>query len=299
MLIDCHMHTPLCGHATGEPIDFVQSAAMQGVELITFTCHIPLDRDGFGGERMRMRRDQLDEYNELIAKAQRYGQRCGVHVLRGIEAEIFPEPYIYEQIDETLAAGQFDFVLGSLHHHMPAFQDWLARSGISDDLEIIEAYFKTLTQAATSGRYHSLAHLDVIRVYGTIHSRNYDPLNHEPTIRKLLHTMFENDVCMEINTSGLTKGVYEIQPDPVIIDWAREIGVRVTIGSDAHKPEAVSQMFSEVLPMLRKKGYSRLQFFEGGKRKSTPIRFTRAPFTPPTIERWAKKRTFAQSKAQC
>ena len=44
---DCHMHTPLCGHAYGEPEEYVDQAASIGISLITFTCHIPMDGDGY------------------------------------------------------------------------------------------------------------------------------------------------------------------------------------------------------------------------------------------------------------
>jgi len=90
MLIDCHMHTPLCGHAIGHPEDYVDVACGRGIDLITFTCHIPMDKDDFGGSGIRMGEEQIDEYIELIERTAKYGKSIGVQVLCGIEAEVFP-----------------------------------------------------------------------------------------------------------------------------------------------------------------------------------------------------------------
>ena len=76
---------------------------------------------------------------------------------------------------------------------------------------------------------------------------------------------------MEVNTSGLIKGVYEVHPDPLILDWAAPMGVNLTIGSDAHDPTSVGQLFGDVLPMLKSKGFEKLHYHCEGKRVAVPI----------------------------
>ena len=62
MRFDCHMHTPLCGHARGTPQEFIDQAVQKQLNLLTFTCHIPMENRKFGGSNIRMGRDQLGEY---------------------------------------------------------------------------------------------------------------------------------------------------------------------------------------------------------------------------------------------
>ena len=109
----------------------------------------------------------------------------------------------------------------------------------------------------------------MIRIYGTVQS--FDPAAHEPGIRRFLAAAAEHDVCIEVNTSGLSKGVYQVHPDPMIMDWAVEQGVKFTVGSDAHRPSSVGQHFERVLPLLRAKGCERVYYHRGGIREEAPL----------------------------
>lgn len=269
MLIDCHMHTPLCGHARGWPDDYVRAAAGLGIELITFTCHIPLDAARFGGPHIRMDASMLPQYFGLIYEASRLGEELGVRVLTGIEAEVYPDASALEPMDRVLREHPFDFVLGSLHHQCPGYQDIIRKRHFPDDYEIIEMYFEDLRDGVRSGRYDSMSHPDVIRIYGTV--SQFDPEDHEPTIRAFLQALVDTGTCMEVNTSGLIKGVYQVHPDPVILDWALEMGVELTLGSDAHAPTQVGQHFDTVRDMLARKGYDRLHYFEKREKVAVPL----------------------------
>jgi histidinol-phosphatase (PHP family) len=50
---DYHMHTPLCHHATGEPVDYARHAVAAGLTEIGFSDHSPMLRDDFDNWRMR------------------------------------------------------------------------------------------------------------------------------------------------------------------------------------------------------------------------------------------------------
>lgn len=264
MRVDSHMHTPLCGHAIGAPIEYAKVAAEQGIDVMTITCHIPMEWDAFGQEGIRMRRDQLDDYRALVKDTRKRAAAFGVEVLCGIEAEVYPDEAHLAPMDEILAQYDWDFVLGSLHAHCWSYLLWLKTHKVNDDLMRIDSYFRHLKDGVQSGRYDSMSHPDVIRTYGVV--REFDPAQHEEVIRDFLQALVDEDVCMEINTSGLTKGAYEVHPDPLILDWASELGVKLTIGSDSHRPASVGQFFDTVQPMLRGKGFKDLHYFRGRKR---------------------------------
>jgi len=278
MHVDSHMHTPLCGHAIGQPIEYAITAKERGIDVITMTCHIPMEGPAFGQEGIRMRRDQLDEYVELVAEAADLARPMGVEVLCGIEAEVFPDEAELEAMDEILQSYEWDFVLGSLHAQCQSYLGWLAENKVKKDAMRIDSYFRHLKDGAQSGRYDSMSHPDVIRTYGVV--RDFNPLDHEEVIREFLEAMIDEDICMEVNTSGLTKGAYEVHPDPLILDWASEMGVKLTIGSDSHRPDSVGQFFKWVQPMLRDKGFTDLYYFRGRKRHR--IEMPSAPAVGPT-----------------
>lgn len=269
MKIDCHMHTSLCGHAGGTPKQYVEEAKRKGIDLITFTCHVPIADPGFLQNGIRMSLSQFDEYKIIIREASHFGEQIGVEVLLGIEAEVCPDETKLTDMDHFLSSNEFDFILGSLHHQLPVFRNWLREKFFRSDTDKIDAYFRQLTNGVASRRYNSMSHPDVIRIYGTVN--HFEPQDHEELIRHFLQTLVENDVCMEVNTSGLGKGVYKVHPDPMILDWAKELGVNLTIGSDAHRPNQVGQFFPRVLAMLKEKGFEHLHYFRNGEIQRIPL----------------------------
>lgn len=267
---DCHMHTPLCGHATGEPREYVRAAKRAGLTLITFTCHIPMDDyPEFGTRGTRMAESDLPRYYDMVQDAAAYGAEIGVEVLFGIEAEVFPDESVMKRMDRTLEQWNFDFVLGSLHHQLRSYRNRIPRAGLASDSAIIRDYFAILTDAVTSGRYDSIAHPDLIRIYGTVEP--FEPRDYERGIRAFFESAAKHDVCLEVNTSGKIKGVYEMHPDPQTMYWAREIGNRFTLGSDSHKPETVGQYFDEALANLAAAGHTEISFFRNRRREDVSL----------------------------
>ncbi len=264
MHIDCHMHTPLCGHAIGAPIEYARFARGKGFDMITFTCHIPMDWDAFGQTGIRMRLDQLDQYRDLIHETAEQMKPEGLEVLCGIEAEVYPDEAHMEPMDKILTGYQWDFVLGSLHAHCRSYIEWLKKHKVKDDKMIADCYFRHLIDGVYSGRYDSMSHPDVIRTYGVVD--HFIPEEHEDVIRDFLAAIVEQGICMEVNTSGLNKGAYEVHPDPLILDWASKLGVKLTMGSDSHRPDSIGQHFDWIQPLLRKKGFTELYYFRDRKR---------------------------------
>lgn len=258
------MHTPFCGHAYGEPIEYAMQAAEMGIDLITITCHIPMQWEAFGQEGIRMRREQLDDYIGHVRSSATQAKELGVEMLCGIEAEVFPDESELMPMDALLAAYPFDFVLGSLHAQCQSYLEWLSRNKVKSDAMRIDSYFRHLRDGAQSGRYDSMSHPDVIRTYGVV--GHFEPREHEEVIRDFLQAVVDEDICMEVNTSGLNKGDFEVHPDPVILDWASEMGVKLTIGSDSHLPQSVGQHFDRILSLLREKGFTDLHYFRERQR---------------------------------
>lgn len=263
------MHTPLCGHAREEPVEFVAAAHEQGISLITFTCHTPISEEGFRQAGIRMHENQLPTYFAMVDEAHAFGETVGVEVRVGIEAEIFPDEEHMADMDRILRGQPFDFVLGSLHHQLPIYRERVAAQGLTDDTEIVRRYFLEMADGIRSGRYHSIAHPDVIRIYGTVD--RFEPEELVDAFAPVIDAAVETDTCLEVNTSGLIKGVYQVHPDPLFLRLACERGVKLTMGSDAHTPSQVGQEFDHVYGLMREAGFTRMHYFREGTRFELPI----------------------------
>lgn len=266
MIFDCHMHTPLCKHANGEPREYVESAARKGIDLITFTCHIPMAKPEYN-DKVRMSLDELPLYTAMIEEAAVIGRRLGVEVLCGIEAEFYPDDEDMRQMEETIRSYPFDFVLGSIHHHVPIHRQRSEALGFND-AQLIEDFFANVEAAARSGRYDSISHPDVIKSHGGV--QWFNPADFEGPIRRALKAARETQTCFEVNTSGFHSApAHRLYPDPLILKWALEEEVQLTLGSDAHGPNRVGAGFEAVIPMLHHIGYKEICFFR--KRVCNPV----------------------------
>lgn len=227
------MHTELCGHAVWNPREYVAAAQARGVGRITYTCHVPMRNPLFGERSARMAQSDLPRYRDMVADARECGAQIGVEVLYGIEAEIFPDAAEMEAMDQLLAADSFDVVLGSLHHQLPSYRERIAGNGWTSDARIIADYFVALNQAASSGRYDSFAHPDLIRIDGTV--TPFHPSEYETVIREFRSA-------------------------------AAEIGTPFTMGSDAHRPEQVAHCFDRAYAELRAVGIGSTCYFRNGRK---------------------------------
>ena len=93
LFFDSHMHTPLCKHAEGHPIEYMEYGVAQGLAGIIMTCHSPMP-DGFSS-RVRMSPEQFNEYCALVQEAADAAP-ADFEVRLGLESDFFPgmEPWL-------------------------------------------------------------------------------------------------------------------------------------------------------------------------------------------------------------
>ena len=132
--------------------------------------------------------------------------------------------------------------------------------------KVYKEYFNTVKEAAETKIFDVIAHFDVIKKFG------YKPENGYIDIAvDALETIKKNDICLEINTSGLRKEAKEIYPNDEIIFKACELDIPVTLGSDSHNPSEVGWHFNETIEKLRKIGFKKLCRFSKRERSFLPL----------------------------
>ena len=77
---DYHIHTVLCHHAVGDPIEYVQAARQAGLTEIGFADHNPMPEQ-FDAWRMSL--DDLPQYLEMVEAA----KSTGFPVRLGLECD--------------------------------------------------------------------------------------------------------------------------------------------------------------------------------------------------------------------
>lgn len=245
---DYHMHTPLCRHATGEPVEYAAHAVRIGLSEIGFSDHSPMVEDDF--DDWRMRNDQLDEYVEKVRRAQRDFPQLTIRL--ALEVDYLPDRV--EWIRELAARHRWDYFIGSVHYvsggwdiDSPFKRELWERCNVDD---VWAEYFDRLTQAAASGLFEIIGHADLPKKFGHRPTRNIAPL-----ITRMLDAARSTNTAIELNTAGLRKECREIYPSRQILELALARGVAITFGSDAHAPEEVGADFPAAIALARAVGF--------------------------------------------
>jgi histidinol-phosphatase (PHP family) len=252
---DYHMHTPLCHHATGEPVDYARRAAELGLTEIGFSDHSPMRQDNFDNWRMNF--SQLDEY---VAKV-RLAQKTFPQLIIRLALEVDYLPGHEAWIRELAARHPWDYFIGSVHYVSDSWDidnpaklsEWKKR----DPFEVWSAYFDRLTLAAESKLFDIIAHVDLPKKFGIRPAQDCTPL-----YEKFLAAAKKSGGAIELNTAGLRKDCKEIYPGRWLLELAFQKSVPITFGSDAHAPEEVGMNFAEAIQLARSVGYRECCRFE-------------------------------------
>jgi len=260
LLYETHMHTPLCGHASGQPEEYARVAVDRGLKGVVVTCHNPLPKPL--SPRVRMRIDQFDGYVKMVDRAR--AAMVGLADVRlGMECDYIPG--LEGWLEQQLGWADFDYVLGSVHPHLAEYRD-LFWGGDIDAYQ--RGYFEHLAMSAETGLFDALAHPDLIK---TIESSEWRPERLAHEIERALDRIARTGVAMEFNTSGRYKVPGEMYPaEPILVGMAAR-GIPVVIGADAHAPERVADGYGGALERLARAGYDEVSLFLRRRRVAVPL----------------------------
>jgi histidinol-phosphatase (PHP family) len=261
---DYHTHTPLCRHASGEPVELAGQAVRIGLTEMGFSDHNPMPRDDF--DDWRMKASELDLYVQRVEQARREYPNLSIKL--GLEVDYLPG---YEDWIKDLAHRySWDYFIGSVHYISESWaidnpmqlSEWKSR----DALEVWTAYFERLTRAAESGLFDIIGHTDLCKKFSF-----YPKTDCTGLFRRFLEAAGRHEVAIELNTAGLRKDCKEIYPSPAIVRLANAEGVPITFGSDAHAVAEVGLNLAEAAALARNAGYTHCLRFS--KRRREVVRF--------------------------
>lgn len=262
-MYDSHMHTPLCRHAVGTPAEYAQAAKKAGLQGIVITDHSPMP-PWFDAD-FRMSLEELPFYHAMMEQTRVESGDFFVGI--GLEADFHPGTESF--VRKLLSAYPYDYIIGSVHYigawpfDNPSFAEEFERRDLR---EVYREYFKLVAQAARSGLFHSIGHLDLPKKFGYIPPQGYLDLAEEA-----LQVIAGEGLALDVNTAGWRKKVGEVYPSGAVLARARQLNIPVALGSDAHKPEEVGYRFTDAAQTLESAGYSEAIVFRAGRAEPYPL----------------------------
>jgi len=257
---DYHMHTPLCGHAIGEPEEYVRHAIKMGLKEIGFSDHAPMVHKPMPGVTMSF--DELPQYQAMIEDVQkRYASQINIKI--ALESDFIPG--FENKTKAIIDSYPYDYIIGSVHF----IDDWAFDDPdpkvkeywkIYDVNDVYRKYYALLRQSAKTGFFNIIGHCDLPKKFG---ARPTADLTDE--IKATAKVFKDTGVAVEINTAGLRKPIGEMYPAPNCLKIYQEAGVPLTFGSDSHDPQDVGRDFDKAVDLAKSVGYSEYLIFKQKK----------------------------------
>ncbi len=262
-MIDYHLHTLFCNHAAPSMERYIQSAIDLGLREICFLDHLTI-RKAESGRSMTPSEVPCYFFAVQVLK-QKY--RNKIIVKAGLEIDFNPAHIDFLQ--DIIGTFAFDVIAAALH--FPAGLDIVSHRsawhhGEKDVDEIYGLYFDHLKKMLDYCYFDVICHIDLIKKFGQTPSRSF-----EKEFDEILSIIKDKDVTIEVNTSGYDHPVGDIYPSLEILKKCHELGIRITLGSDAHHPANVGNHFERVVPTLLSVGYRKLTAFTKRKYDEVPI----------------------------
>ena len=262
VICDYHMHTPLCKHAVGEPIEYVKRAYEKGLKIIGFSDHCPAPNN-FDTE-CRMNLFQIEQYLGMIDNVK--SNPYGIEVLCGMEIDYVPGRM--HEVDLLINSYDFDYIIGSIHYVDDyAFDnpDFIYRWNTPEKIDYVwNKYADLLKEMVTSTKLDIIGHIDLPKKF-EMFPRNIDFFRSK--LSEVIRIASERNILIEINTAGKRKVVKEFYPSLDIMKLIRINGGNITFGSDSHNPNEVASDFDVAASLAINAGFENYTVIEkSGKR---------------------------------
>ncbi len=164
---------------------------------------------------------------------------------------------------------RLDFVLGSIHFigewpydhpdHRKEFEN-------REILELYKTYFAEIRRIAQDPIYDTLAHLDLIKIFGYAPAQDWTSIMEET-----LDTVKRSGKAMEVSTAGWHKPVKEQYPSETLIRMAHARQIPITTASDAHASAHLARDYDRLYELIKGIGYREVAIFEKHRMELVPL----------------------------
>lgn len=255
-LTDNHIHSNASFDGTDSVNKFCVRAVGEGYSTITITDHFECNdaRDGSFEENIE------DSFEQTLAAKEYF--RGKLEVLCGVE--LGQITHGKQKAEHLLNRHRFDFVLASLHNLRNMLDFYFLTYTKKDAHSLLKLYFEELIEIVGTCDFDSLAHLTYPLRYMNGRDRLQIKLTqHQHKIDEILKILALRGKALEVNTSGMYRGLRESMPGVDIIKLFKQFGGQyVTVGSDAHKVQDLGKGVADGIKLIQNAGFSQITVYK-------------------------------------
>lgn len=262
-----HTHSLYCDGENG-----IQEIASSSNKLISFGffshAALPFHSDWC------MQAEAFDNYLKDIRDVQKDFHHKQIY--SGLEVD-----YIPKLISPSTYKARVDYTIGSIHFvdQYPDGEHWeidgsyltftqgLEKIFYNNIKDAVTRYYELTQEMITHSCPTILGHLDKIKIQNK-HTQHFHET--ENWYREIIHTTIDcikkSEVIVEVNTRGLyQKKSSSTYPSPWILELLQEKKIPITLISDAHLKEDLTNLFTETATMLYGLGFRHLSIMLDGE----------------------------------
>lgn len=251
---DFHLHSSFSGDSDTP----MESMILRGIELglteMCFTEHNDFDYPVTERETAGFFEVNPDAYlYDFLKLREKYTGR--IRLRFGVELGL--QPHLSRRNAAFAKAHDYDFIIGSSHlcngkdPYYPEFYE-----GRAQEDAYLEYFESILDNLKVFSNFDVYGHLDYVVRYGPHKDDGYSYARYRELFDRILTKIISMEKGIEINTSGLAKGLREPNPCAGILKRYRELGGEiVTVGSDAHAPGQIAHAFDRAAEILKECGF--------------------------------------------
>jgi histidinol-phosphatase (PHP family) len=234
MTANYHTHTARCHHAQGTEREYIEAAIQRGLTVLGFSDHAPhfFGQCGYVSD-CRMLPHELEDYVRTLTDLRReYRDRIDIRI--GLELDYYPARF-EETVRHILSFPEIEYLIYGQHWLSNEYDStWVGDTG-ADETALIR-YTLQVKEALSTGLYSCFCHPDFFRFDGDkdVYRRHMEPL---------LRWVKEKNLPIELNLSGYLGNRW--YPKEFLWELAAEVGCRVILGVDAHKPSSLIETETE------------------------------------------------------
>jgi histidinol-phosphatase (PHP family) len=275
MWANYHSHSKYCD-GKGELSDYIQAARKSQVKSMGFSSHAPVPFEC----KWCMPEERLPLYLEEINNLKR--STPDIEIYKSLEIDFIPgimSPFDFKD--------DLDYTIGSIHFvdQLPDGRRWEIDNTHAVFLEGLEKifgnnfkdaicrYFELTREMIFSSTPDIIGHLDKIKIQnpGGKYFSETDPW-YQDEVMKLINLLAQANIIIEVNTRSIyQKKSPTPYPSPWILDLIQKKNMRITISSDAHVCDDLTNQFPETAQLLSKMGFKNLTIMKEGVWKEVPF----------------------------
>jgi histidinol-phosphatase (PHP family) len=256
---DSHLHSENSPDAVSPVLSICEEAVSRGLCGIAFTDHVDVD----SGEEACLK--ALDGIKADVARARdAFGGRLEI----SLGMELGEAHHNVPLARDLMSDDCLDFVIGSLHHPRMS-PDYYNIDYDRVDMDALwRGYYDELSEMVEAGCFDVVGHINYQVRYMTESARARTDLSrYAGMLKDILRAVIDSGKGIEINTSGLWRGLGFTLPSLEVIEIYRQMGGEIiTTGSDAHTENHVGDAIEVAVRRIASAGFDKFAFFK----KRTP-----------------------------